>query len=107
MRTVTPDTQHGHREADAGHGSPDYLIPDEEIDLAADLLTVDLLVQEVIATCAGAALFNVRVVEHLVAGDHASRRGLFLASLREGSSLLGGSGVRGWLAEKGWGDVIG
>lgn len=104
MRAIAPDAQHSHREAEASNSRPHSLIPHEELDLAADLLAIDLLVQHVVA----ASLFSVRVVQHLVARHHAARGGLLPARLRERRPLLGRRGRAGRvLAQDRRGHVVG
>ncbi|KAJ2985638.1 hypothetical protein NUW58_g5426 [Xylaria curta] len=89
VRTVTPDAQHGYHEAQAGHRSPDELVPDEELDLTADLLPIDLFFYELLAT---RVLFGVRVIEDVVAGYHTLRGSLLSAGLGKGGPSLGGDG---------------
>ena len=111
LHTVAPDADDGHGEADGGDGGLDHLVLDESLDLAADVLAVDFLVQLLVA--AGAALVAVGLgAEDLVAGLHAAGGPLVLAGLGESGLPLGGGGggrggSRGGRAEEGRCDVVG
>lgn len=110
LDAVAPDADNSHGKADGGDGGLHDLVLDEGLDLAAHLLTVDVLLELVAAVVAAGALVAVRVAEDLVARLHAPGGALVLAGLSErGPPLLSGGGGRGRgrRSEQRRGDVLG
>ncbi len=88
LHAVAPDANNRHGEADTGDGGLHQLVLHKGLDLAADLLAVDLLLVQLLA--ASGTLVAVRVAEDLVAGLHPSRGSLVLPGLSRSGSPLGG-----------------
>lgn len=103
--TISPDANDRHAESDPGDDGLHQLVLQEELDLAADLLAVDLFLQLLAAAVAGSTLVTVRVAEDLVTRLHAPRGPLLLAGLGPGGPLLGRRRARRGRPEDERGDV--
>lgn len=99
MSSIAPEAEHRHREADSGKGGLHELVLDEQLNLAAHLLAVGILVQ-LLAARAHGALVAVGVAQHLVAGLHAAR-GLLLLAGRGGGSSTSPRGAGGGIGRRG------